>query len=110
MDHHVPAAITSGLRRRRVEVVTALEDGASAWTDERLLSRATELNRTIFSQDDDFLVEAHTWLLANRHFAGVVYGHQRRVTIGQAISDLELIAKVMDPIEMVDRVIFIPLR
>lgn len=27
MDHHVKAAITDGLRRRGVDVVTCLEDG-----------------------------------------------------------------------------------
>jgi hypothetical protein len=29
MDHHVPRAITVGLRLRDVEVITAYEDGSS---------------------------------------------------------------------------------
>jgi hypothetical protein len=29
MDHHVQRAVTEGLRRRGVDVVTALEDGSS---------------------------------------------------------------------------------
>jgi hypothetical protein len=27
MDHHIPAAVTAGLRQRRVDVLTAEEDG-----------------------------------------------------------------------------------
>ena len=33
MDHHVPRAITLGLRVRKVEVLTAYEDG-TAYSDE----------------------------------------------------------------------------
>jgi len=29
MDHHVPRAITDGLRARGVDVITAFEDGTS---------------------------------------------------------------------------------
>jgi hypothetical protein len=43
MDVHVPAAITAGLRRRGLEVVTAQEDGRDTCSDEQLLSRAVEL-------------------------------------------------------------------
>lgn len=51
MDHHVHAAITEGLRRRGVGAMTAEEDGAAQFDDERLLLRATPLGRVLFSQD-----------------------------------------------------------
>jgi predicted nuclease of predicted toxin-antitoxin system len=110
MDHHVPAAIVAGLRRRGVEVVTSYEDGTATWDDKRLLERATELKQIVFTQDDDFLVETHEWLRSRRPFWGVVYGHQQRITIGQAVRDLELIAKVMDESELVNQVLYVPLR
>lgn len=44
MDVHVPRAITNGLRRRGVQVVTAQEDGTAEFDDPPLLDRATELN------------------------------------------------------------------
>jgi predicted nuclease of predicted toxin-antitoxin system len=56
MDHHVHAAITDGLRRRGVEVITAQEDGAARFDDERLLERATQLGCILFSQDKDLLI------------------------------------------------------
>jgi hypothetical protein len=34
MDHHVDAAITEGLRRRGVDVLTSREDGTTTWDDE----------------------------------------------------------------------------
>jgi hypothetical protein len=59
MDVHVPAAITEGLRRRGVDVLTSQADGTRRADDETLLARATELGRTLFSQDED---KATGWL------------------------------------------------
>ena len=42
-------------------------------------------------------------------FAGVIYGHQRRVTVGDCVRDLELIAKISDLAEMRNRVPYLPL-
>jgi predicted nuclease of predicted toxin-antitoxin system len=52
MDEHVHRAITIGLRLRGVDVLTATPDPL-------ILDRALELNRVMFSQDQDFLIEAH---------------------------------------------------
>jgi len=58
MDHHIPKAITVGLRLRDVDVITAHEDGADQLDDDLLLKRAHELNRALFTQDGDLLEEA----------------------------------------------------
>ena len=108
MDHHVPSAVTSGLRTRGVDVLTSFEDGTADWEDESLLERALVLGRVVFSQDDDFLALTHAWLLAGREFAGLVFSSQMGITVGQAIQDLELIAGVLEPDEMVNRIEFIP--
>jgi hypothetical protein len=109
MDHHVDVAITEGLRRRGIDVLTCQEDGTTAWDEERLLERATQLGRVLFSRDDDLLGIAHRWQTTNRSFAGLAYGHQLDLSIGQAIRDLELIASVYDPDDMRDRVEYLPL-
>jgi hypothetical protein len=59
MDHHVPAAITEGLRGRAVDVVTAKEDGSDRLDDDQLLERAGKLGRVLFSQDEDLLAITH---------------------------------------------------
>ncbi len=55
MDHHVPKAITIGLRLRGINVVTAHEDGADQLDDDLLLKRAHKLKRARFTQDDDLI-------------------------------------------------------
>ena len=109
LDHHVPAAITNGLRQMEVNVLTVAEDGRADWEDDRLLERALELGRVVFTQDCDFLVLAARWQQARREFAGMVYGHQLRVTVGGAVRDLGLIASVMTQAEMRNGVEFVPL-
>jgi len=108
MDHHVHAGITAGLRRRGVDVLTAAQDGASDWDDEPLLERAGELGRVLFTQDDDLLAITHAWLKGGRDFSGLVYGHQLALTVGQAVRDLELMARVLNPEEMRNRIEFLP--
>ena len=78
MNHHVPAAISEGLRRRSVDVVTAFEDGAARWDDEKFLARTTQLGRVLFSQDEDLLAVTHKWLKTGKDFSGLVYAHQQQ--------------------------------
>jgi hypothetical protein len=67
------------------------------------------LGRAIFSQDDDMLVEASRRQQQSETFAGVIYAHQLRITTGQTVRDLELIAKVYEPADIENRVEFLPL-
>ena len=109
MDQHVPRPVTVGLRRRNVDVLTAFEDGTSEIADPALLERATTLGRALFTQDDDLLVEAAKRQTEARAFAGVIYAHQQRVTVGLCVEQLELIAKALEPHELENRVIYLPL-
>jgi len=110
MDHHVPSAVTGGLRRRGVDVLTAYEDGMARADDAAVLERATALGRAVFTQDEDFLVIADQWQHVGRPFAGVIFGSQESLSIGQAIEHLELIAKASEPEQMRNGIQFIPLR
>jgi predicted nuclease of predicted toxin-antitoxin system len=109
MDHHIPRAITLGLRLRQVDVVTAYEDHTHEITDPDLLDRATSLGRVLFTQDDDLLAEATQRQQTEITFGGVIYAHQQDVSIGQCIQDLELIAAVSTEADIANRVIYLPL-
>ena len=109
MDHHVPRAITNGLRLREVDVLTAHEDGAGELRDPALLDRAAELERALFTQDDDLLAEAMRRQRQGQSFRGVIYAHQLRVSIGGCVRDLDLIAKVGEPADMIGQTLFLPL-
>ncbi len=67
-----------------------------------------EAEPILFTQDEDFLAIAHEWPGAGRDLAGLAYAHQHRITIGQAVGDLELIAVAHDPEEMRNRVLYLP--
>ena len=109
MDHHIPKAITVGLRLRNVDVVTAHEDGANQLDDDLLLKRAHEVGRALFTQDDDLLEEAAKCQREGIPFSGVIYGHQLRVTIGVCVQDLEIIAKSGETEDLKNQVVFLPL-
>ena len=108
MDHNVQRVVTTGLRTRGIDVLTAFEDDASTFADAALLDRAGELERILFTQDDDFLIEAAKRLEDKTEFTGIVYGHQQRVTIGLCIEQLELIANVLAYEELKNRVLYLP--
>jgi predicted nuclease of predicted toxin-antitoxin system len=109
MDVHVPTAVTHGLRLRGVTVLRAQEDGTTRLSDPDLLDRATALRHVLFTQDADLLAEAARRQAAGETFAGVVFARQRHVSIGQCVNDLELLAKVFDPADMMNRVVYLPI-
>lgn len=65
MDEHVAKAVTEGLRRRGVDVVTVQELGLQAVEDQQHLQRAAQEGRVVVTQDTDFL---------RLHAAGVSHG------------------------------------
>jgi Domain of unknown function (DUF5615) len=108
LDHHVQTAIAAGLRNRGVDVLTCLDDGTTTLDDDLLLDRASLLGRVLFTEDEDLLAIAQLRQQAGREFSGVAYAHQLGISIGQAVRDLELIAKVFDPDDMRNRVEYLP--
>ena len=109
MDVHVPVAITEGLRRRAVNVLTSQEDGTREAGDDTLLERATELGRLLFSQDYGLIRIATDWQRRGQNFAGLVFAHQENTSIGGCIEDIELLAQCCDAGEVANRVIYLPL-
>lgn len=109
MDENVHGAITNGLRQRQVDVLTVQEDNRTGIADPEVLDRATELQRVLFSQDDDLLAEAKFRQMSAVTFPGVVFARQSKVSIGTCIRDLELIAKLGAIEEFVNGVQFLPL-
>jgi len=109
MDAHIPKAITTELRLRGVDVITAQEDNSDRLADPDLLERATNLQRALVTFDDDLLVKAQKRQAQDILFAGVVYGHLRKVSIGVCVRDLEILAKVGESEDLANKVIYLPL-
>lgn len=109
LDVHVHRAITEALREG-ADVLTAQEDQAAHFSDSHLLDRATALDRVLFSQDSDLLREAARRQQTGESFGGVIYAHPLRITIGQCVRDLKLIAEAAEPEDFVNRVEYLPLK
>ncbi|GFP19329.1 hypothetical protein HKBW3S03_00834 [Candidatus Hakubella thermalkaliphila] len=109
LDEHVPRAITVALRIRGVDVIAAQEDKAVGFSDTKLLDRAADLKRVLFTHDDDLLAEATRRQEAGIFFCGVIYAHPLRISIGACINDLEIIAQAGEPEDLANRVEFLPL-
>jgi|tagenome__1003787_1003787.scaffolds.fasta_scaffold18959703_1 hypothetical protein len=110
MDHQVRASVSRGLRQCGVNVLTARNDGAERLADDLLLARATELGRVLVTHDKGFLRLASDWAIASRDFAGIAFAVQEKLQVGKTIEYLEMIAAVLSPEEMRNRVEHIPSR
>jgi predicted nuclease of predicted toxin-antitoxin system len=108
MDAHVPTEITSRLRSAGVDVLTAQEGGSDDWKDIRLLDRALFLEREIFTQDEDFLIEGSRRLGAGIPFACIFYAHQDPNRNGLYAEWFETYAKLENHLDVCNRMIFIP--
>lgn len=63
----------------------------------------------LFTQDEDLLAEAKRRQEEGVSFAGVIYAHQLRITIGRCVNELELIAKASEARKLANRVEYLPL-
>lgn len=103
MDVHVHSAITAGLCRRSVEVLTCQSANLGTAVDEDILEYARANNWVVFSQDDDFLKICSD---AYSNHNGLVYSHKRN-SIGRIISGLMLIYEVLESEEMKNHIEFV---
>lgn len=108
MDENVPRQIATGLRLRGIDILTVQEDDRSSLPDPQVLDRATELQRVLFSRDDDLLAIANQRQQDGIFFYGVVYSHPQTSSIGDCVRDLELIAKICDPEDCINQVQYLP--
>ncbi|MFO0969246.1 MAG: DUF5615 family PIN-like protein [Gemmataceae bacterium] len=109
MDVHVHSAVTEQLRRRSVDVLTAQDDDATHLPDDQLLERSTTLNRVLFTYDIRFKALAEEWQRQSKVFAGLIWAHPMRLTIGRMVTDLEIIAKATESPEWLNVVDQLPL-
>ena len=96
-DVYVPSPVILQLRVCRVNIAAASEHAHERKTDEELLYISTTSGRVLVTQDIRFRVLAEDWQRAGGTFSGSVFAHQRNVSFGEMLRDLELIAKATDP-------------
>ena len=101
-DENIERSIIEGLRRRGIEVVSALEIGYRGKPDEFHLSQAAELNAVILTHDNDFL------MLADRfEHNGIIFAHSKNIPVGQCVRGVELIASILSDKDMKNHIEFL---
>jgi hypothetical protein len=108
-DVHIPQAVADQLRRSGIDVLTAIDDHANLLQDEALLDRSAQLGRVLLTFDVRFKALAEDWQRKNRPFSGLIYAHPLRVSIGQLVQNLELIAQATDSEDWRNAIEYLPL-
>ena len=84
LDESVASAIANGLGHRGIDVTTSRSAGLIGASDQEQLDYARRTSRVLVTHDDDFL-RLHA---AGAEHAGIIYAHQKRLTIGQVVLSL----------------------
>jgi hypothetical protein len=95
-------AIVEGLKRRGVNVFSAMELGKLGLTDEEQLKVASEKQAVIFTCDTDFLR-----IVMGRAHLGIIYVHQQKLTVGECIKRLKVIAETRSTQDLENQVVFL---
>ncbi len=103
-DENIERSIVDGLRRRKIEIVSARELGYLNKSDEFHIKKASELNAIILTHDTDFLRMASN---PNVKHNGVIFSHSKNISIGQCIRGVELIVNVLTDKEMENHIEFL---
>ncbi len=103
LDENVPVAVAAQLQRRGIYAVTVRDLGLLGDSDYNHLGRATRLGYVFCTNDADF-VELATSGVSH---AGIVFGQQHKLSIGDWVRFLELLASVIDADEMHNRIEFV---
>lgn len=79
-DENTEFAVIEGLRRRKINVIAAVELGYRGKPDEFHLVKAGELEAVILTHDVDFLMMASTPGTKHR---GIIFAHAKNVSAGE---------------------------
>jgi hypothetical protein len=101
-------ALTTALRARGIEVLTALEASMIARPDDEHLDFATTEGRVLLSYNVGDYFELHTARLQkNEHHAGIIVCQQTQYSIGEQLKRLLKLIATLSEDEMQDRIEFL---
>lgn len=103
-DKNIERPIIDGLRRRKIEVISAKELEHSGKPDEFHIKKASEIKAVILTHDIDFLRMASSPEINNN---GIIFSHSKDISIGQCIRGVELIVNVLSDADMENHIEFL---
>lgn len=103
-DENIERSIIEGLRRRGIEVISAIELGYAGKPDAFHIRKASEIKAVILTHDTDFLRLAGSSGVSHR---GIIFAHPKDISIGQCIRGVELITSILTNKEMENHIEFL---
>ncbi len=104
----VQHALVSALRKRGIDVLTALDAKMLKAPDERQLEFATAKARVIYSYNVGDFCRLHAqWLTESKSHAGIVLAKQKQFAIGEQMRRLVRIVSTLSAEEMANRLEFL---
>ena len=103
LDESVAHAVANGLEHRSIDVTTSKSAELIGASDLEQLEYARKQRRVLVTHDDDFL-RIHA---TGTEHAGIVYVHQKRLTIGQTVLALFALQRYESAESMAGRVKFL---
>jgi predicted nuclease of predicted toxin-antitoxin system len=108
MDESVSGQITEQLGLRGIDVLRA-QDFSEGASDEDVLDRAVRLERILVSQDVDHITIGTLYQRTGQMFYGIVFIRKGRISVGQAVDDLEILAHTTSLEEWEFRLEYLPI-
>ena len=99
-DECVNFAIVQGLQARGVTAWAAKEVGLQGISDQQQLTYAAKEKAVLFTHDDDLLVLVDQWLQEGKEHWGIIYIHQKQLSIGECIRRLMDYATILEAEDM----------
>jgi len=103
-DENIESAIIEGLRRRKINIVAAVELGYRGKPDEFHLAKAIELEAVILTHDVDFLMMAS---MPGIKHCGIIFAQAKNISTGECIRGVELVASVLTDRDMTNHIEFL---
>lgn len=94
------------LKQRGVAAWSALDAGNVGLSDQAQLEYARHKKAVIFTHDADFLRPAHEWAQAGKEHWGIIYVHEKKLSIGECIRRLIRYAPTLEPEDMKNHIEF----
>lgn len=102
LDENISPQVAVQLRRHGINATSVHEMGITGESDDNHLARATELQQVIVTCDTDFLS-----LVEGVEHYGIVFGRQKRMSIGDWVTKLVLLCGVYDADDMRNHVEYV---
>lgn len=106
-DENVDIRIAVGLRKRGIEVFSAMEEGMTGASDLEQFSYAFQLKAAIFTYDSHFIDIARKTVKEGSVHWGVIFVSMNKLGIGERIKRLALYADVLSADEMKNQIEFL---